>query len=179
MKMKAVLILLGLSVSVFAQEYWIQVLNVKESVPLSFIQKVQRSGQEYKVLDTSSGHKVWLGSYENHLKAEKVLNLIRCSIASDAFIVQEEAAQPLVEQVPEKLAVIAGVKPVASSSKPIKRQPDVTKKVEKVEAEKSEPCICICDKQALRKSEIGNAMAFYRNSPDYQFTGKDEIVPGF
>ncbi|MEA3373163.1 MAG: SPOR domain-containing protein [Campylobacterota bacterium] len=198
MKIRALLILVVLSVSMFAQEYWIQVLNVKERAPESFMQKVVRSGQNYKVLETSSDHKIWIGSYASRADAEKALNLVRCRIASDAFIVQEAAKAPTVEQVPEELAVSAGRKPAVSGSKDADtaskkaviaaKKPAVTgresvqeesRRTEKVETAKTEQCICICDKKALRKAEIGNAMSFYKNSPDYHFTGKDETGPDF
>ena len=179
MKIKILFILLASTVSVCAEGYWIQVLNVKEDVLPLFIKKVQHNAQGYKVLDTSSGQKVLVGSYESRADAEQALNLIRCRIASDAFIVKEDSALPFVEQVPEKLAVIAGNKPGAQSNKPVKKETVVSKKTEDAEPAENEPCICIYDKRALRKSEIANAMAFYRNSSDYTFTGEDEIVPGF
>ena len=51
-----------------------------------------------------------------------------------------------------------------------KVQPKAT---EPKDTEKPKPCICICDKQALRKAQMQSAMDFYRNSPDYRFVRED------
>ncbi len=114
------------------------------------------------------------------------------------------AKSPKVEEVPQQLAVVGKhatvIKEEPAQSKPVEaevQKPVDTKMFEKPivvtqkaapkpaeepkpEAQQaSQPCQCICDNRALKKVELRDAVAFYRNSPDYRFTYKTEAIPGF
>lgn len=173
MKLTRVITSLILTGSVlFSGEEWIQVVYAKnaKAVSADFLERVKKSGYPYRLIDKNGTLKIWIGSFDSYHEAQAALPLIRCRIASDAFIVQNHKGVS-VEAVPKSLQTVAS-----------KKKPESVKaEAEKVQVEDKEPkepeiaqpCTCICDKQALRKAQMQSAMDFYRNSSDYRFTGEN------
>lgn len=206
MRLKTLVMSAILSGMLFAQEYWIQVLSVEGPVPDAYIQMLEKNEQAYKLVKSGDENKVWIGGYKEYEDAQRSMNFVRCQIASDAFIVKEEAAAPIkVEQVPDNLALITHPsKPVPGTDKSDETiadqvtdkramqdeivAADLPKTVEAVADNKGvegnttavkQPCVCICDKRALHKAELDSALAFYKNSPDYRFEPMPRAMPGF
>lgn len=222
MKLKIAQICLTVSLPLFAEGYWIQVLNNQTAVPDAFLEKVTRYDQPYKIIDSGEGQKVWIGAFESYEAAQSAMGLIRCRIASDAFIIADDTnAQPQVEEVPDHLVRIAGKMPVerpvqaaadtklsAVSDTPVSLSEGTTSLPEASAAKqdsaitvamdqnstqtpevknaagcgadtKRMPCICICDKKALRKVELDDALKFYKTSSDYRFEAAESAMPGF
>ena len=159
MKLTTAAIVLSLAISAWAQEYWIQVLNCEGDMPKSFEQKLKQNELSYK----RDGNKVLVGAYESYQSAQNAMHMVRCRVASDAFIVPHEAV--------EKESVL---KPMSEET--VMADQNVTQEAETV-AQAIEPCVCICDKHALRKSQIEQALDFYKNSSYHRF--EERMLPGF
>ncbi len=166
-----------LSASAWGSECWIQVYSGKTAIDpgSALFKRLKASGHSFESVSEGGLQKVRLGAYENCDAARKVLGSVRCTVASDAFIVSSAATMPRVESVPENLAVVSGgssavvadAKPVApAASEPEKATPPETSSAKPAAAA---PCTCICDRHALRKAEIDDAISYYRNSPHYRF----------
>jgi hypothetical protein len=178
--------LLLAATAAWGSEYWIQVLAMQkgEQVDTAFQKRLEASGYAHKIVEEQGMRKVRLGAFGSYKEALEALMGIRCGVALDAFIVGAETPEKVpaarTEEVPEALAV---VKPAADASKADKSEAAPSKvKVEKTQAETEvaetpeaeaaapeKPCVCICDKHALRKAEIGAAISFYKESPYHRF----------
>lgn len=154
-----------------AEESWIQVLSLKKeaAVAPALLQRIEQNGFSYDVVEEGDAKKVRLGSFADDAEAKRVLPLVRCKIASDAFVVRG-VPLPAVEVVPDAMAVVPNgtekertVLPVETKGEAVKAEPAEEKKT-------TAPCVCICDKKAYRKAEIGAIMEFYRSSSDYRFS---------
>jgi hypothetical protein len=110
-------------------------------------------------------------------------------------------ATPRVEQVPKNLAAVDGNSKVLSASKcgkcgskpaakkPVPKAPDkpaetaapaATPPVAAAKPQPTrQPCQCICDKRALKKADLADAVQYYKNSSDYHFTYQTEKIPGY
>jgi hypothetical protein len=179
-----------ISTALWAEAYWIQVLSIdaNATVEKAFIERLEASKYPYDTVVKGSKKRICIGSYESYLSALKALNGVRCKVASDAFIVKDgaSAAPVKVEKVPEVLAVIQEGKKrealttteTAKSDEAVAVAGDEKAETPKVEVAVEEeaavqPCVCICDKHALRKAEIIDALSYYKNSPHHRF-GKTE-----
>jgi hypothetical protein len=161
----------------WAESYWIQVLSVdaNTTVDKQFLQRLEAAQYPYETVTEKGKLKVCIGGFDSEVAALKTLSDVRCKIASDAFIVKGHASALAVkvESVPAALAVIQEGK----------KEPEVAKTADQAKTEVSaaavseqpaaQPCVCICDKHALRKAEITNALSYYKNSSHYRF-GKNE-----
>ncbi len=169
--------------AVWADTYRIQVLDVKAdaNVDEAFVERLEASGFSYKTFVQNGRTKIRLGTFDSHVAALMQLHSVRCKVASDAFIVKDEVGVEAmtVESVPAELAVIQKGKAVEEAPKVVavtqEMQPVTVEKTVQTEkavedpvAEQA-PCVCICDKHALRKAEIATALSFYKNSPHYTF----------
>ena len=172
MKMKLLLLCIGTLLA--AEESWIQVLSLKKeaSVAPALLQRIEQNGFSYEVVQEGDAKKVRLGSFVNDAEAKSVLPLVRCKIASDAFVVRGVSV-PAVEVVPEAVAVVANGPKKEGQLLPVEKASEPVKTEVKEEEKASEPCVCICDKKAYRKAEISAVMEFYRNSPDYRFSAPE------
>ena len=182
-KLLTALTLLVMSTALWAETYRIQVLSTdaNATVDKAFKVRLDASKYPYETVVKAGKKRICVGSYDSYLSALKALRDVRCKIATDAFIVKDAESAPAVkvEKVPEALAVIQEGKKIPDAVKTAEtakaEMPKADAKVETVEKEEAaaQPCICICDKHALRKAEITNALSYYKNSPHYRF-GKNE-----
>jgi hypothetical protein len=178
-------------------EYWIQVLAMHkgEQVDAAFLKRIEASGYAHTIVEEKGMRKVRLGAFGSYKEALEALMGVRCGVALDAFIVGGEAPgkapAAATEKVPEALAA---VKPAADASKAEKSEaapsekaevhaeapaaePESVKTPEAVAAAPEKPCVCICDKHALRKAEIGAAISFYKESPYHRFLSEPSGWP--
>lgn len=152
--MKTTILIISLTAALFAEEFWVQVIAAKAEASLTpaFMQKLDHSGIEYKRSDTKEWHKIRMGSYPSRGDAIAALEPIRCKIASDAFVTGAEALKH--EETEKKKETV---------QKRESGSPEGT-------------CNCVYDKQTQRQREIGEILAYFKNTPQYRFPDSAQIV---
>lgn len=168
-----------------AGEYWIQVASVKSADALTteFMKKVDAAALEKKVVVGETWCRVYLGKFEREVDALEVLPNIRCSVASDAYIVSSLMASSqktvaakapptnmdISETQMEKMPVVAAnsseTKVVEAPKKPDQKAFGI---------ENGQKCECICDARAFKKAKMREALAFYKNSSSYNFSYREK-----
>ena len=192
-----------LAVSIFfvtlsAGEYWIQVASVKsvDALTPEFMKKVNAIALEKRVVVGETWHRLYLGKFEREIDALEVLPSIRCSVASDAYIVsslmvpaQKKAvakAAPtnmdVSETKMEKMPVVSTdsgevekMPVISTNSGETKRVVATKESVQKAYGiENGERCECICDARAFKKAKMREALAYYKNSKRYDFSYREK-----
>lgn len=171
-------VLLLLATSAWGGEFWIQVLSMRQgsSLDAAFLKRIEASGYTHKIVEEGGMRKVRLGAFASYREALEALMGIRCRVALDAFIV---GAEPSGKVPAVETEAVAAVTPKAGASEAEKGGAALSEKAEeqaaavetgeREEAAPEKPCICICDKQALRRAEIGAAISYYKTSPYHRF----------
>lgn len=178
------------------QTYSIQVLSVddKASVTQAFLDKINATGMSYTQKSIDGELRIYMGEFPDKKTATSVLPEVREKVSKDAFICETEGAVALSAQQKMQQAMLMAQARTLKKMKmqepgveekklesieaikaklPVKKV-SITKKETKIvkpmkEDVKTEEIFCKDSKQALRESEIEEALAFYENSQYYKF----------
>jgi len=175
--MKIILSILVLATMVFAEtKYSVQVLSVKnkDSITKEFMKKVDAVDMPYTNHHIGEWYKVLVGNFDTYTKAKDCLPKLRNKIASDSFITKGMAVLELDPKAKMQQAMLMAkskslspedIKKVEKTESIEIKAPVVTEVVvvEKVEFTKE------LTKKDIRRSEIAEAIAFYKNSPFHSF----------
>lgn len=187
------------SMALSAEEYTIQTISAlkESSITPAFEQKIKKSGVPYIKKTEGDRHVVLLGSYKKVAATKHDVKKVRKVVTRDAFVRPMDRGQAAVATTPEKPtihpeAVVHAAETAAASSHaadtnqthaatpvvaPIAAAPTSAPAaaVEKKEETASNRCpapkttVVIYDRNLMRKSDISEAIEYYKNSPYHIF----------
>ncbi len=155
------------TLSLYAAPYWIQVssVTVHKKIAPAFIEKIKQSGFSYKIVEEQGRKKVRLGSFTHYKEALKTLPKVRCKIAYDAFIVPHTPKKAPTTSIAKQPSSV-NVGPVVAEPIKVKVAPPKRSDVRK-------SCECVYDVHLLRKTELENALSYYKHTPYYEFNATE------
>lgn len=188
--MRISILLAVVSSIIFAQEYSVQVMALKDekNVTPDLLMKVEKFGK-CQIIHEDGYTKVRVGGFDDYLKVSSKLLEIKNSFTCDAFLVKEKVdckdqkmtmAKADVEKDVKSLPKEVALKESISESNNTMKTTEVFMDTSRNNIMMSSTKIVIKEspkvtkkesKKLRRKSELAEAMAFYANSDYYNFAG--------
>lgn len=158
-----------------SSEVTIQVINAvqERSITHEFVQKLKKSGLSIHKNIEGGRYVVTLGTYKNKQSAQHALKKARMLVAKDAFLrpVKREGtavACKSAKTVETHAAVNATAVAVSPQNEKVVRV-EIKPIVVEVKNTPVSAAICTVDKKEAHKSEISEAINYYKNSPYHRF----------
>lgn len=197
MKKLALLIVCSVaSMALSAEEYTIQTISAlkESSITPAFEKKIKKTGIPYIKKTEGDRHVVLLGSYKKTSDAKHDAKKARTMVTRDAFVrpmdrgvsvaaASENTPVVVVQVKPENAkaqaaasgpeaapVVMATASPaaVAAVAAAVEKKEESTANCPKISSSAGETVV-IYDRNAMRKSDISEAIEYYKNSPYYTF----------
>lgn len=150
-----------------SSEVTIQVINAvqERSITHEFVQKLKKSGLAIHKNIEGGRYVVTLGTYKNEKAAREALKKVRKIVCKEAFIRLVKREKTGVAVHTEVKATVAAVSPKNENVVIVEVKPVVVE----VKSAPASAAICSVDKKEVHKSEMSEAINYYKNSPYHRF----------
>ncbi|MDP1784805.1 MAG: SPOR domain-containing protein [Sulfuricurvum sp.] len=150
-----------------SSEVTIQVINAvqERSITHAFVQKLKKSGLSIHKNREGNRYVVTLGSYKNEKAAREALKKVRKVVCKEAFVRLVKREETAVAVHTEVKAAVVAVSPKNENVVRVEVKPVVVE----VKSAPVSAAICPVDKKEVHKSEMAEAINYYKNSSYHRF----------
>jgi len=172
MKKLAFLMIMGMVSLLWGSEaVTVQVISAiyEKSITHEFDAKLKKTGLEVHKKIEAGRYVVTLGTYKDAKSAEGALKKARTLVAKDAFIRPVNRTYSATAKPAEPATHTTESKSVATIETPKHEAVIKSEEIKPVSTASAIVAISECDKREMHRSEIGEAIQYYKTSPYHKF----------